>query len=129
MAGGDSNFGFRQTILQAIVGIAASLPVGIWLYFAIVLIWAEALTIFAIPIGLIPKVGLVIITWANFSRGVVPVLVIGAGAMEIWACRILIRRHYSVFAYTQAALGLVISLPFFYWTFVHQKPILPFWGQ
>jgi len=41
----------------------------------------------------------------------------------------LIRRHYAVFAYTQAILGLAVSSPFFYWTAVHQKPLLPFWGQ
>jgi hypothetical protein len=129
MASGDSNSGFRQIILQAVVGVAASLPVGIWLYFAIILLWAMAINVFAIPMLLVPKVGSAIMTWANFSRGMVPILVIGAGAMEVWACRVLIRRHFPVFAYTQAILGLGISLPFFYWSFVHQKPLLPFWGQ
>jgi hypothetical protein len=129
MASGDLHSGFGSTILQAVIGGAAALPVGICLYFVTILIWAEAITILAIPIALVPKFGSSIMDWADFSQGVVPVLVIGAMAMEVWVCRLLIRRRYSVFAYTQAVLGLAVSSPFFYWTALHQKPLLPFWGQ
>lgn len=118
-----------QTVLEAVSGVLAAVPVGIWLYFMSILIWAEVVTILAIPVALIPHVGSRILVWLNFSSSVIPFLVAGAVAAEVWFCRMLIRRRHSVFAYTQAILGLAISSPFFYWTAVHQKPLLPFVGQ
>ena len=118
-----------RTVLEAVSGVFAAVPVGIWLYFMSILIWAEVVTILAIPVALIPHVGSRILIWLNFSSSVIPFLVAGAVATEVWFCRMLIRRHHSVFAYTQAILGLAISSPFFYWTAIHQKPLLPFWGQ
>jgi len=118
-----------QTVLEAVSGVLAAVPVGIWLYFMSILIWAEVVTILAIPVALIPHVGSRILVWLNFSSSVIPFLVSGAVAAEVWFCRMLIRRRHSVFAYTQAILGLAISSPFFYWTAVHQKPLLPFVGQ
>jgi len=118
-----------QTVLEAVSGVLAAVPVGIWLYFMSILIWAEVVTILAIPVALIPHVGSRILVWLNFSSSVIPFLVAGAVAAEVWFCRMLIRRHYVVFAYTQAILGLAVSSPLFYWTAVHQKPLLPFWGQ
>lgn len=109
--------------------MVAAAPVGIWLYFMSILIWAEVVTILAIPAALVPHVGSRIIGWMNFSPGAIPLLVAGTVATEVWFCRMLIRRRYAVFAYTQAILGLAVSSPFFYWTAVHQKPLLPFWRQ
>ncbi len=120
---------WKRTLWEAILGILAALPMGVWLYFFVILVWAEVITALAIPVGLIPYLGPPIIEWANFSTGVVPVLFGGAALIEVFACRALLRRRCHVLAYTQAILGLAASLPFFYWTAVHQKPMLPFWGQ
>lgn len=118
-----------RTALEVLSGVLAAVPVGIWLYFMSILIWAEVITLLAIPAALVPHVGPQIIRWLSFSVSVTPILVAGAAAAEVWFCRVLIRWHHPVFAYTQAALGLAVSLPFFYWTAVHHKPLLPFWRQ
>ena len=118
-----------RAVLEVVSGIVAAVPVGIWLYFMSVIIWAEVVTILAIPVALVPHVGSRILIWLNFSSSVIPFLVAVTVAVEVWFCRVLIRRHYSVFAYTQAILSLAVSSPFFFWTAVHQKPLLPFWGQ
>ena len=120
---------FLRIVLQAVLGVAVAVPVGIWLYFADVIVWAEVITVLALPLALLPYVGTRLLEWMNFSPGMVVLLIAGAVALEVWLCRMLIRRHYSVFAYTQAILGLFVSLRFFYWTAIHQKPMLPFWGQ
>ncbi len=121
--------GWKRTAWEAVLGVLAALPVGVGLYFMTILVWAMVFTILAVPILLIPYVGSVVMTWANFSTSVVPVLFGGAVVIEVFACRALIRRRYSVLAYAQAVLGLAVSMPFYYWTAVHQKPMLPFWGQ
>ena len=118
-----------RAVLEAVFGVLAAVPVGIWLYFMSIFLWAEVVTVLTIPVALIPQVGSRILVWLNFSSSVIPLLVAGAVVAEVWFCRMLIRRHHSVFAYTQAILGLVVSSPFFYWTAVHQKPLLPFAGQ
>lgn len=118
-----------RAVLEVASGIAAAVPVGIWLYFMSVIVWAGVVNVLALSFALIPHIGPPIVGWMNFSRGAIPLLMAGAVATEVWFCRMLIRRHYSVFAYTQAILGLAVSSPFFYWTAVHQKPLLPFWGQ
>ncbi len=120
---------FLRIVLQAVLGVAVAVPVGIWLYFAAVIAWVEVITVLAIPVLLLPYVGTRLLEWMNFSPGMVVLLIAGAVALEVWLCRMLIRRHYSVFAYTQAILGLFVSLRFFYLTAIHQKPMLPFWGQ
>jgi len=120
---------FMRTVLQALFGVVAAIPIGIWLYFVAVIVWVEVITVLAIPVALLPYVGSSIMEWMNFTPGVVVLLIGAAVALEVWLCRMLIRRHYSVFAYTQAVLGLFVSLRFFYLTAVHQKPMLPFWGQ
>ena len=121
--------GWKRTVWEAALGILAALPVGGCLYFGAILVWAEVITVLAIPVGIIPRLGPPVIEWANFSTSVIPILFGGAVMIEVFACRALIRRRYRVLAYTQAVLGLAVSLPFFYWTAVHQKPMLPFWGQ
>jgi len=118
-----------RTVLEIVSGVFAAVPVGIWLYSMSIIIWAEVVTLLAFSVALVPHIGPQFVGWLNFSSSVIPFLVAGAVAMEVWFCRMLIRRRHSVFAYTQAILGLAISLPFFYWTAVHQKPLLPFWGQ
>ena len=125
---GDGSRPWR-TVLEIVSGIFAAVPVGIWLYFMSVTIWAEVGTLLAFSVALVPHIGPQFVGWMNFSRGSVLLLMGGTVAVEVWFCRMLIRRHYAVFAYTQAILGLAISSPFFYWTAVHQKPLLPFWGQ
>lgn len=121
--------GWKRPIWEAALGVLAALPVGMWLYFFVILVWAEVITALAIPILLIPYAGSVIMTWANFSTSLVSVLFGGAVLIEVFACRALIRCRYPVLAYTQGVLGLAVSLPFYYWTAVYQKPMLPFWGQ
>ena len=118
-----------RTALEVGSALVAAIPIGIFLYFMSVLVWAEVVTILAIPISLIPSVSAPIMGWLNFSQGAVPFIIGMAVAMELGACRILIRYHYQAFAYTQALLGLAVSSPFFYWTVVHQKPMIPFWGR
>ena len=125
----DLDSGWKRTVGEATLGVLAALPVGLCLYFVIILVWAEVITALAIPILLIPRAGSTIVMWMNFNRSIVPVLFLGALLLEVWVCRTLIRRRYPVLAYTQAVLGLAVSLPFFYWTAVHQKSMLPFWGQ
>lgn len=121
--------GWKRTVWEAALGVLAALPVGVGLYFVTILVWAMVFTVLAIPILLIPYAGSVIMTWANFSTSLVSVLFGGAVLIEVFACRALIRCRYPVLAYTQGVLGLAVSLPFYYWTAVHQKPMLPFWGQ
>ena len=125
---GDDSRPWR-TVLEIVSGIFAAVPIGIWLYFMSVIIWAEVVTLLAFSVALVPRIGPQFVGWMNFSRGSVLLLMGGTVAVEVWFCRMLIRRHYVVFAYTQAILGLAVSSPFFYWTAVHQKPLLPFWGQ
>ncbi len=129
MTQSEPKAGFMRTVLQVLMGVAAAVPVGIWLYFVVVIAWVEVITVLALPLALLPYVGTRLLEWMNFSPGMVVLLIAGAVALEVWLCRMLIRRHYSVFAYTQAILGLFVSLRFFYWTAIHQKPMLPFWGQ
>ncbi len=78
---------------------------------------------------LIPTVGPSVAAWMNFSPGMLLLLAAAAVAMEVFACRLLVRRSLTVFAYTQGALSLAFSVPFFVWSIIHQKPMLPFWGQ
>ncbi len=124
--------GWKRTAWEAALGILAALPVGAWLYYFVIFVWTEVigilamLAVSAIPGGLIPAFGPSSISRANDSIGIVLILFASAALIEVFACRALIRRHYPVLAYTQAILGLAASLPFFYWTAVHQKPLLPF---
>lgn len=129
MAKGGNGSGPWRTVFEVVSGVLVAVPIGVWLYFMSIFIWAEVISLLAIPVTLVPHVGSRIIIWLNFSAGVMPLLVVGAVALEVWFCRMLIRRHHSVFAYTQAILSLAVSSPFFFWTAVHQKPLLPFWGQ
>jgi len=129
LASNDNGSGRWRSLLEVVLGVAAAGPIGVFLYFASILVWAEVVTILAIPIALVPYVGLRILDWMNFSHGVILLIVAMAVGTEIWVCRLLIRRHHPVFAYTQAFLGLAVSLLFFYWSMVHQRPMLPFWGQ
>ena len=87
------------------------------------------MNVLALLVPFIPYIGIPIITWMNFTAGVVSLLAISAIVMEVWTCRMLIRRHHTVFAYTKAILSLAVSSPIFYWSIVHQKPMLPFYGQ
>ena len=125
---GDGSRPWR-TVFEIVSGVFAAVPIGIWLYFMSIFIWAEVVTILAIPMAFVPHLSSQIMGWMNFSHGSVLLLVAGAVATEVWFCRTLTRRHHPVFAYTQAVLGLAVSSPFFFWTAVHQKPLLPFWGQ
>lgn len=118
-----------QIVLELISGALAALPIGVGLYFVSILIWAWMIEFLAIPVLLIPRFGSHIMGWMDFSRGATVLIVASVVIIEAWFCRRLSLRHYRVFAYTQALLGLAVSSPFFYWTSVHQKPMLPFWGQ
>lgn len=129
MAISENGSGRWRSVMEVVLGVIAAGPIGIFLYFMSILVWAEGIVLLAIPLALIPYVGPRIMDWLNFSRSVVPLIVAMAVCAEIWVCRVLIRRHHQVFAYVQAFLGLAVSLPFYYWTAVHQKPMLPFWGQ
>lgn len=120
---------FKRIVLEAFSGIIAAFPVGVFLYFFLIVFWASAVSVLALLLPLIPYIGIPVITWMNFTAGMILLLAVSAIVLEVWACRILVRRHYTVFAYTQAVLGLAVSSPFFYWSIVHQKPMLPFWGQ
>ena len=115
--------------LEVLSGIFAAMPLGLFLYFVPIIFWASAIGIVAILIALIPYAGIPIVAWMDFTPGMVLVLLSGVIAIEIWACKFLIKRHYQIFAYTQAVLGLAISSPFFYWTIIHHRPMLPFYGQ
>jgi len=129
MAKNDKGSDFWRTVLEVVSGMFAAVPMGVFLYFVIIVLWVWAIELLAFPVLLIPHVGSRIMGWLAFSHGVIPLIAAMAVTMELWFCRILIRRHHRVFAYTQALLGLAVASPFFYWTFVHQKPLLPFWGQ
>ena len=129
MADKHSGSAFKRIILETFSGVFAAVPVGVFLYFLPVVFWASAMNVLALLVPLIPYVGIPIITWMNFTAGMIMLLATSAIIMEVWACRMLIRRHHSVFAYTQAVLGLAVSSPIFYWSIVHQKPMLPFYGQ
>lgn len=118
-----------RTGLEALSGVFAAVPLGLFLYFMPVVFWASVIGFVAIPIMFIPYAGVPIVAWMNFTPGMVLVLLSGAIAIEIWTCKFLIKRHYQIFAYTQAVLGLAVSSPFFYWSIVHQRPMLPFYGQ
>ena len=125
----NNDFGIGRTILQIVSGVTVALPIGICLYFMPIMLWAMLLNALAIPIALIPYASSQILSWMDFSDGVVMLLIVGAVIIQIVTCRILIRRHWVVFAYTQGVLGLAVSAPLYYWTIVHQRPLLPFWGQ
>ena len=84
----------------------AAVPMGVFLYFVIIVLWVWAIELLAFPVLLIPHVGSRIMGWLAFSHGVIPLIAAMAVTMELWFCRILIRRHHRVFAYTQALLGL-----------------------
>lgn len=124
------NFGFKRSFLEVIAAVLAAAPVGMFLYFGPVLVWAILFHNLLVFLALlVPTIGSSIATWMNFSPGMLLLLAAVAVAMEAWSCRMLVGRHHSVFAYTQAMLALAVSSPFFYWSIVHQKPMLPFWGQ
>ncbi len=129
MADKHSGAAFKRIILEAFSGVFAAVPVGVFLYFFPVVFWASAINVLALLVPLIPYIGIPIVTWMNFTAGMVLLLAISAIVMEVWICRMLIRRHHTVFAYTQAVLGMAVSSPIFYWSIVHQKPMLPFYGQ
>ena len=130
MDDGHSNFGFKRSSLEVIAAMLAAAPIGIFLYYGPILVWATLFgSLLAFLALLIPTIGSSIAAWMNFSPGMMLLLAAVAIAMETWACQMLVRRHHSVFAYTQAILALAVSSPFFYWSIVHGKPMLPFWGQ
>ena len=129
MADKHSGSVFKRIVLEVSLGTLAALPIGMFLYFFLVVFWASAVSILALLLPLIPYIGIPIVTWMNFTKGMILLLAVSAIVLEVWACRILVRRHHTVFAYTQAVLGLAVSSPFFYWSIVHRKPMLPFWGQ
>ena len=125
-----SNSGFKRSFLEVITAVLVAAPVGIFLYFGPILVWAMLCSNLLVFLALlIPAIGSSIATWMDFSPGMLLLLAAVAIAIEVWACRMLVSRRHSVFAYTQAMLALAVSSPFFYWSIVHQRPMLPFWDQ
>lgn len=130
MADEHSNFNFKQTFLQVVVAVVAATPIGLFLYFGPILVWAMVFGNLLVFLALlIPAVGPSVAAWMNFSPGMLLLLAAVAVAMEFLACRLLVRRSLTVLAYTQGVLSLAVSAPFFVWSIAHQKPMLPFWGQ
>lgn len=120
---------------EASAGLLIGIPLGVGLYVATlgVLFYPVAACMliagwaYAVTFRLSDASRRTLLDGLWFGPGMVLLLAILATGLGLWLTRLVLRHGYRVFAWVQAPLMLLTLLALFYWTFLHHKPLLPFY--
>lgn len=120
---------------EACAGLLMGIPLGVGVYAATlaVLLYPVAACVlfvgwgFAVTLHLSGASRQALLEGLWFGPGMVLLLAALASVLGLWFTRLVFRQGYRVFAWVQTPLMLLTLLALFYWTFLHHKPLLPFY--